>query len=110
MTKSNKLFITIVAVVLITVSAVAMPKTLTGTVTDTMCGKKHMIAGKSAAECTRECMKSKGNWTYGLVVGDKVYGLTGDSHKFETLAGQRVNVTGEQSGNRVTVQTINPAQ
>ena len=31
--------------------------TLTGTVSDAMCGKKHMMAGKSAAECTRSALK-----------------------------------------------------
>src|SRR6266581_3490574 len=67
---------------LVTLSAFASPQAITGTVTDTMCGKKHMVAGKSDAECTRECMKSKGEWTYGLVVGDKVYSLAGNNQQF----------------------------
>ena len=94
---------------LLSLGALAAPQTLTGTVTDTMCGKKHMTAGKSDAECTRECMKSKGDWTYGLVVGDKVYSLSGDAKQFDALAGQRVKVTGEVSGNKITVRAITAA-
>ena len=89
--------------------AVATPQTLTGTVTDTMCGKKHMIPGKSDADCVRECMKSKGSWTYGLLVGDKVYSLSGDSKKFDSLAGQKVKVTGEVSGAKIAVTAIEPS-
>jgi hypothetical protein len=102
-------FLTIIAMLVITGSVLAAAKTLTGTVTDTMCGKKHMVAGKSDADCTRECMKSTGNWTYGLVVGDKVYGLSGDDQKFDSLAGKKVTVTGQQSGTVIAVQSIVPA-
>ncbi len=93
-------------VLLLSLGAFAAPQTLTGTVTDTMCGKKHMMPGKSDAECVRECMKSKGNWTYGLVVGDKVYSLAGDAKQFDALAGKRVSVTGEVTGTKLNVQRI----
>jgi hypothetical protein len=33
-------------------------RTLTGTISDAMCGKKHMMQGVTAAQCTRECVKS----------------------------------------------------
>ncbi|MGE5109217.1 MAG: hypothetical protein ACM3JB_00075 [Acidobacteriaceae bacterium] len=108
MVNRMKLITSVLFLLLFTLGAFAEPKTLTGTVTDTMCGKKHMMAGKSAAECTRECMKHKGNWTYALVVGDKVYGLAGDTKKFDTLAGQQVKVTGEVNDNKIAVQTISP--
>jgi hypothetical protein len=98
----------ILATVLVS-SAAAAPQTFTGVVTDTMCGKKHMMPGKSDAECTRECMKSKGSWTYGLVVGDKVYSLDGDNKQFDALAGKRVKVTGEASGTKLKVASIAPA-
>ena len=75
---------------LLTMGAFASPQTFTGTVTDTMCGKKHMSPGKSDADCTRDCMKSKGNWTYGLVVGNNVYGLTGYNKQFDALAGETI--------------------
>lgn len=88
----------------------AAPQTLTGIVTDTMCGKKHMVPGKTDADCTRDCMKSKGEWTYGLVVGEKVYRLTGDAKQFDSLAGKRVAVTGDVSGNTLNVKSISPAK
>ncbi|HWO34378.1 MAG TPA: hypothetical protein VNO32_36750 [Candidatus Acidoferrum sp.] len=37
--------------------ASATPQTLTGTVSDSMCGAHHMEKDKSASECTRECVK-----------------------------------------------------
>ncbi len=105
-------FIVVVLISLFVLSffALAAPQILTGTVTDTMCGKKHMMPGKTDAECVRECMKSKGNWTYGLVVGDKVYSLSGDAKQFDVLAGQKVKVTGEVSGNKIAVQSITAAK
>ena len=44
------------------VEASAAPKTLTGTVSDSMCGAHHMEKDKSAAECTRECAKKGSGW------------------------------------------------
>lgn len=102
--------LSLVAYLLIAASSFAAPGTLTGTVTDTMCGKKHMITGKTEAECTRECMKSKGDWTYGLIVGDKMYKLRGDTKNFDAFAGQRVNVTGEVTGTNIAVRTIAAAK
>ncbi len=77
---------------------------------DTMCGKKHMIPGKSDADCTRECMKTKGNWSYGLVVGDKVYRLDGDKDKIAAFAGKQASVTGEATGEKIAVTSITPAK
>lgn len=109
MKKSGNAILTLVAALLIAASAFAASATVTGTVTDTMCGKRHMIAGKTDADCTRECMKSKGDWTYGVLVGEHVYALSGDDQKFDNLAGKKVTVTGQQSGNTITVQSIAPA-
>jgi hypothetical protein len=93
-----------------TLSALAVSRTLTGTVTDTMCGKNHMMPGKTNSECVRECMKHKGNWSYGLLVGDKVYSLTGDAKKFDGFAGKQVTVRGDITGNKIAVQTITAAK
>ena len=94
--------------ILFSISSWAATQTLTGTLTDTMCGKKHMIAGKSDGDCTRQCMKSKGSWSYGLMVGDKLYSLAGDDKQFSRLAGEKVNITGEVVGTRIAVQSITP--
>ena len=86
-------------------SAFAAGKTYTGTVSDAMCGAKHMGA---AAECTRGCV-SKGS-KYALVVGDKVYTLeTSDKAALATLdkqAGAKVTVTGTEKDNTITVSSV----
>lgn len=83
----------------------AAGKTYTGTVSDAMCGAKHM---GSAAECTRACV-SKGS-KYSLVVGDKVYILeTSDKAALSTLdkqAGAKATVTGTEKDNTITVTSV----
>lgn len=86
-------------------SAFAAGKSFTGTVSDAMCGTKHM---GSAAECTRTCV-SKGS-KYALVVGDKVYTLeTTDKATLAALdkqAGAKATVTGTEKENTITVTSI----
>ena len=82
-------------------------QTLTGTVTDAMCGKKHMMQGASASKRTRECVKSGSD--YALVVGDKIYILKGDKTAIDKFAGANVEVKGKTSGSTVTVESINAA-
>jgi hypothetical protein len=48
-------------------------QTLTGTVSDAMCGAHHMMQGKTAAQCTRECVKQGSD--FALVSFGKVYTL-----------------------------------
>lgn len=83
-------------------------QTLTGTVSDTMCGAKHMMTNVTPAQCTRECVKQGSD--YGLVSGSKVYTLKGDSKQIDKYAGQTVTVTGDVSGTTVTVRSIAPAK
>jgi len=87
-------------------SAFAAGKTYTGTVSDAMCGAKHM--GGPAAECTRTCV-SKGS-KYSLVVGDKVYTLeTSDKAALAALdkqAGAKATVTGTEKDNTITVTSV----
>jgi hypothetical protein len=82
--------------------------TLTGTVSDAMCGKTHMMKGASAATCTRECVKEGSD--YALVVGDKVYTLKGDKAAIDKFAGAKVVVKGRLSGSTVTMESIKAAQ
>jgi hypothetical protein len=89
-------------------TAVFAAQSLTGVVTDSMCGKKHMIPGKSDAECIRECIKAKSK--YALLVGDKLYTLSGDSKQLEAVAGKKVTVAGDVSGTTVTVKSIAAAK
>ncbi len=91
------------------VMASAAPQTYTGVVTDDMCGTgKHMLPGKSDADCVRECVKSGSK--YALAVGKKLYILSGDAKQFDTLAGKKVAVTGETKGNTIAVKSIAAAK
>lgn len=77
---------------------------LTGTVSDAMCGAKHM--GEAAA-CTKGCVK-KGS-KYALIVGDKVYTLEGGDADLDKLAGQKATVTGTVDGENVKVASVKAA-
>lgn len=85
----------------------AADQTMTGKVSDAMCGTKHMMAG-SEASCAHECVK--GGSKYALVVGDKVYTLeTTDKaalDKLSELAGKSAKVTGEAKGDSIAVKSV----
>jgi hypothetical protein len=83
--------------------ALAQSTTLKGTVSDQMCGAKHMMAG-GAAKCTRECVKEGS--PYALVVGSKVYTLKGHSAELNKLAGETAIVKGKVSGTTVDVTSV----
>jgi len=79
-------------------------QTLTGEVSDAMCGAKHMMEGSKAA-CTKACV-DKGS-KYALVVGDKVYILEGgDSAALSKLAGEKASVTGSVKGDTIQVSSV----
>jgi hypothetical protein len=92
-------------------SAFAAGKAFTGTVSDSMCGAQHMMAGDNAS-CTRTCV-SKGS-KYALVVGDKVYTLeTTDKGALAILdkqAGSKVTVTGTANNDVIAVSSVKAAQ
>jgi hypothetical protein len=79
--------------------------TLTGTVSDAMCGAQHMTG--SPEECTRTCV-GRGS-KYMLVIGDKVYALnTTDKAILAVLdkqAGKNATVTGTVNGVGVDVSS-----
>jgi hypothetical protein len=107
--RSQKVIVVLASLFMIVAPAgsafAASGKTYTGTVSDAMCGAKHM---GPAAECTRGCV-SKGS-KYALVVGDKVYTLdTSDKAALATLdkqAGAKVTVTGTEKDNTITVSSV----
>ena len=83
-------------------------QTITRTVTDSMCGKKHMMKNETATQCTRECVKSGSDYT--LVSGDKMNTLKGDKTQFDKFAGLNVVIEGETTGKTINVKTIKAAQ
>ena len=86
--------------------AAGKSQTLTGEVSDAMCGAKHEMPSK--ADCTRACMKHGSK--YALVVGDKIYTLeTSDKAalgKLNDLAGAKAKVTGEVDGTAIAVKSV----
>lgn len=87
--------------------AAGKSQTLTGEVSDAMCGAKHEMPGNAAA-CTRGCVKHGSQ--YALVVGDKVYTLqTSDQaalDKLNDLAGAKAKITGDVDGDTIAVKSV----
>ena len=83
----------------------------TGEVSDSMCGAKHMMAGKTG-ECARACV-GKGS-SYALVVGDKVYALHAQDksaqEELNKLAGEQAKVTGTADGDTIEVSKVAAAK
>jgi hypothetical protein len=88
--------------------ASAATQSLTGIVTDDMCGRKHtMMPGKPDSECIRACVKAGAK--YALLVGNKVYVLKGDAKQLDQFVGKKVKLSGDVSGSTVTVASITAA-
>jgi len=110
--KANRIAIAIlgmqmlVGVAAVPALAAGKSQTLTGEVSDAMCGAKHEM-GKPA-DCTRACIKHGSK--YALVVGGKVYTLeTSDKtalDKLNDLAGAKAKVTGEVDGTTIAVKSV----
>lgn len=100
-----------IATLLPSALAAGKTQTLTGEVSNSMCGAKHMMEG-SAAECTRACV-GKGS-KYALVVGDKIYTLDSSDKtvldQLNKLAGAHANVTGTVNADTVAVKSVAAAQ
>lgn len=87
-----------------TLALAQQQQTLTGTLTDSMCGTSHMAKDKTAAECTRMCVKD--GMKYALAVDKKLYILEGHEAELSKLAGQKVTVKGTTNDGTVTVQSV----
>ena len=89
-------------------ASAAAPKTFTGVITDSMCGKDHaMMNIKPDSKCVLECVKAGSK--YALIEGANVYELS-DQKAPEKFAGQKVKVTGTLNGNILQVQSITAAK
>jgi hypothetical protein len=91
----------------------AAPQTLTGRISDSMCGKDHSAMGemgKNSKECAIACVK--GGAKYVFVSGDKVYEIKNQSFAaLVTNAGASVQLTGDvdRDGKVITVTKVAPA-
>jgi len=101
----------VLAMLAVPAFAAAKAQTLTGVVSDAMCGAKHEMAG-SPAQCTRDCV-GKGS-KYALVVGDKVYTIdTADKAALATLdkqAGAKVTVQGTVEADTIHLTSVMEAK
>jgi hypothetical protein len=91
-----------------TPNAPAEQQTLTGVISDSMCGATHMEKDKSPAECTHMCVKQ--GMKYSLVADKKVYTLVGHEADLDKLAGQKATVKGTVNADYVTVDSVAPAK
>jgi len=89
----------------------ARAQSFTGTVSDAMCGAKHMMEGDPAA-CLRACVQKGAK--YALVVGNKVYSLdTQDPAtlaSLDKLANQKATVKGQANGDEIEVTSVTSAK
>jgi hypothetical protein len=85
-------------------AARAQQQSLTGVVTDSMCGTTHMAKDKTPAQCTQMCVRD--GMKYALAVEKKVYTLEGHEPELAKLAGQKVTVKGILKGDTLSVQEV----
>src|ERR1700692_4844782 len=84
--------------------ALAATTTLTGVITDDMCGAKHMMPGKPDAECTRACVKHGAK--FAVVADGKVIVLDGKTTEVSALAGKKATISGELKGSTLAVSSV----
>lgn len=87
------------------IPAMAATTTLTGVITDDMCGKTHtMMAGKPDADCVRECVRSGAK--FAVMSNGKLVVLAGKDSELSTLAGKKATISGELKGNTLNVTSV----
>ena len=89
----NRLVLAIASIVGVSVAA-DVPKTYTGTITDSMCVMNHkMMKITPDSKCARECVKNSKEVKYVLHDGKNTYKLS-DQKTPEQFVAQKVKVTG----------------
>lgn len=86
----------------------ASAKSFVGTISDSMCGLKHMMPGADKA-CTEECVKGGSKYVLADAAHGKVYQLS-DQDKAKPFPGAKVKVTGTLEGDTIQVTSIQAAQ
>ncbi|HEY4766402.1 MAG TPA: hypothetical protein VIH75_22215 [Candidatus Sulfotelmatobacter sp.] len=91
--------------------ATSSSQTLTGKVSDAMCGAKHTEGNIAPTDCVRTCVQKGAQ--YALVVEGKVYTLnTSDKaalNELNKLAWQQAKVTGTANGDTISVKSVTAA-
>jgi hypothetical protein len=93
---------TILLTLFLSAAAAAATQSVTGVITDTMCGAKHsMKKGQPDDECIRMC--AKGSREYALYDGKGVWKLS-DQKSPAQFAAKRVKVTGTVDEKTMTIK------
>jgi len=107
----KRLMIAAVITLLTAPGAFAASKTMTGKISDSMCGASHKAmaaqhGGKvTDADCAAACVKAGGKYVF--VSGGKVYTIANQDEKdLAANAGKTVTLTGDMQGSTVTVSKI----
>jgi hypothetical protein len=84
--------------------------TVTGFISDSHCGLKHMDGMGDEKACTLKCVEGGGHFVLADREGKVVYTLDKDSqNKAKDFAGQKVKVTGHVTGKSIHVTKIDAA-
>lgn len=78
-------------------------KTITGVVSDAMCGAKHSKASAEAVDCVKKC--EAGGSKLVVVANGKVYN-TDQQDKLQGHEGEAVKVTGTVKGDNLTIASV----
>jgi len=78
-------------------------KTITGVVSDAMCGAKHSTASADAVDCVKKC--EDGGSKLVVVADGKVYN-TDQQDKLKGHEGESVKVTGTIKGDNITITDV----
>lgn len=89
-------------------SVFAAQTTITGVLTDDMCTKKHMMPGRSNADCVRDCLKHGAKFV--VVSQGKPIAVKAQPEQLAEFAGRRVVVTGELKDGLLNAKSVTAAQ
>ncbi len=91
--------------------AFAAEQTLSGKISDSMCGHSHKSAiehsGKKLTDhdCVNACVKNGGKYVF--VSGGKIYNISNQDYAgLQEHAGHNVQMTGDVNGDTITVNSI----
>jgi len=81
-----------------------MEETLTGIVSDSLCGSTHSMKSQDDAERTRLCVRI--GCQYALAVGKNTYMLEGHQAEVDRYAGDKVTVKGTVGRDAISVESV----
>jgi hypothetical protein len=93
---------------LLTVFA-ASGATMSGWISDASCGAGNASSKKDARECAERCIKSGADPVFVSEGENKVYKIAGKAKVTDHLKG-KVQVSGDISGDTITIKEIKPAE